>query len=329
MANQFSVRAATADSGDAGLNAQRPDVAEILPRRSRRPQHQMTSAVNARLRWWSYIPAVFVATVATAALVLGWAHRDEGHLTPDTGLGYWLGIIGGGAMLLLLLYPLRKRVRLLRSLGSVSVWFRTHMLLGIVGPVLILFHTNFKLGSTNSNVALFSMLTVAISGIIGRYIYAKIHLGLYGRRATIGDLLQDVGVLTAALGDEIPNAERVLRPLKVLSDDFMRPRRGVFSAAFAFFSLGFRAAMCRRRVLNDAFAMIDGLAQQQSWPRRKRIQHRANVRRYLQDYFGAAKRLARFAIFERIFAAWHVLHLPLFFILIFTAVLHVIAVHIY
>ena len=108
------------------------------------------------------------------------------------GHGYWLGIAGASAMLLLLLYPLRKRMKSLRGLGSVGGWFRLHMVLGVIGPALILFHSNFKLGSLNSNVALFSMLTVAASGLIGRYLYGRVHLGLYGRRAEIEELLTDV-----------------------------------------------------------------------------------------------------------------------------------------
>jgi hypothetical protein len=105
-------------------------------------------------------------------LLLGWYKSEDGDITPETGTGYWLGIAGASALLLLLVYPLRKRIRSLRSLGSVSAWFRLHMILGIIGPTLILFHSNFKLGSLNSNVALFSMLTVAASGLIGRYLYA-------------------------------------------------------------------------------------------------------------------------------------------------------------
>jgi len=65
------------------------------------------------------------------------------------------------------------------------------MILGIVGPVVILFHANFKLGPLNSNVALFSMLIVALSGVVGKYIYGKIHMGLHGRKARVRELLAE------------------------------------------------------------------------------------------------------------------------------------------
>src|SRR5204862_442085 len=104
------------------------------------------------------------------------------------GAGYALGIIGGSLMLVLLAYSLRKRWAWLEFLGSTPSWFRFHMVLGIAGPLAILYHCNFSTGATNSNVALFSMLTVAGSGIIGRYIYAHIHNGLYGRKLEFGEL---------------------------------------------------------------------------------------------------------------------------------------------
>ena len=96
------------------------------------------------------------------------------------------GIIGGSLMLLLLLYSLRKRWSWLRFLGPTPSWFRAHMVLGILGPLCILYHSNFSTGATNSNVALFCMLTVAGSGLVGRYIYAHIHHGLYGRKLQLG-----------------------------------------------------------------------------------------------------------------------------------------------
>ena len=62
------------------------------------------------------------------------------------------------------------------------------MMLGVVGPMLVLFHANFTLGATNSNVALFSMLLVAGSGVIGRYIYTRLHAHLDGKEDTLEQL---------------------------------------------------------------------------------------------------------------------------------------------
>jgi len=58
-------------------------------------------------------PITFGAGVA-CALLIGWLNRGQDYLTPESGVGYWLGIAGVGLMLMLLLYPLRTRVASLR-----------------------------------------------------------------------------------------------------------------------------------------------------------------------------------------------------------------------
>ena len=133
------------------------------------------------------------AYLLLAILILGgWLLKDRLPIDPQQGVGYWLGIIGGSAMLALLLYPLRKRIRWLHRLGPTRHWFRLHMVLGLVGPLLVLYHCNFQLGSFNSRVAFYCMLLVAGSGIIGRHFYAAIHRGLYGRRTTLKELQSDL-----------------------------------------------------------------------------------------------------------------------------------------
>ncbi|MEQ1651925.1 MAG: pyridine nucleotide-disulfide oxidoreductase, partial [Hyphomicrobium sp.] len=125
----------------------------------------------ARRRPLRYLGPWLVTAATAGAIVAGWAWRDEGHLTPEQGLGYWLGIAGATAMLLLLVYPLRKRMPSLRWLGGIPAWFQLHMLLGVLGPLLILYHCNFSFGAPNSNIALSTMLVVAASGVVGRYLY--------------------------------------------------------------------------------------------------------------------------------------------------------------
>ena len=68
------------------------------------------------------VPGRIDVPVVTAivAVVLGyaWTQRNEGHITAEYGIGYWLGITGATMMLLLLLYPLRKRIRFLLALAG-------------------------------------------------------------------------------------------------------------------------------------------------------------------------------------------------------------------
>ena len=120
-------------------------------------------------------------SLAALAIIIGYNGRDSRRLFAEDGLGYALGIIGSLLILTLLFYPVRKRFRFLKVLGNVKNWFRVHMMLGVIGPIAVLYHSNFQLGSINSTAAMLSMLLVAGSGLIGRFLYGKIHKGLYGR----------------------------------------------------------------------------------------------------------------------------------------------------
>jgi hypothetical protein len=273
-------------------------------------------------------PVLFAAAIA-AILYAGWVFREEEYITAKSGLGYWLGIAGSLLMLMVLLYPLRKRFRSLRALGRVPSWFRSHMLLGVIGPTLILFHANFRAGSLNSSVALFFMLVIVASGIIGRYLFAKIHMGLYGSKAEIRQLLADADVVKHAFGNDFQGAERLLAELGAFESRVLVRKTGFFFSVWSFLVLGYRAANVRQSVLRQAKQAIDreGKARGLGWSaRRKRLKL---VRQHLDLYFATVNKAARFEVYERMFALWHVLHMPLFFLLVLSAILHVIAVHLY
>jgi len=274
------------------------------------------------------VPIAFT-TALIVILAVGWVNRNEGHLTPETGLGYWLGIVGAGSMLLLLLYPLRKRIKLLRLIGGVSLWFRVHMVLGLVGPALILFHSNFQLGSVNSNVALFAMLTVAGSGLVGRYLYTKVHLGLYGRKAAVREILVDVDALKRLLGDGVPASQRIAEELDAFARLAMAPRAGALASFWWMFVLNGRARTLRRRLSVEARGLIKREAKRQGWPRRLRRDRLAAAVEIMTLHLAAVRKAAAFAFYERLFSLWHVLHLPLFILLVLAAIIHVVAVHFY
>ncbi len=265
---------------------------------------------------------VVLAVFTIAVLVGPWTPARD-YLNPETGVGYWLGIIGGSMMLLLLVYPLRKRKANLQPVGSVKGWFRAHMILGIVGPGLVLYHCNFSLGATNSNVALLSMVFVAGSGLVGRYLYARIHNGLYGQRAKLAELHDEADRLRESAG-----LTRVLPELiAVLDASEKRITRGTgvtraLRAVFvtwgerrrlgSYVARALRTAAARRAVVAEH---ADGL--------------RAAALRYGGHRLTAARRVAEFEACERLFSLWHVMHIPLFILMIFAAVAHVIAVHVY
>jgi len=256
-----------------------------------------------------------------AVLVVGWQLKEFRYLTAENGFGYFLGILGGSMMLALLLYPLRKRWRLMRRWGGIPLWFRLHMWLGVIGPVAILFHSNFGLGSTNSTVALVSMLLVAGSGLVGRYFYGRIHQGLYGRSIGLKDLqaVADAKRLgLRALANASPGLSQKLDEFQTAAQ---RKPRGLIALLFHVRAISARGRRLKKLSIRLARNVVEQGARSPQLLR--------EVRSDIDEYVGAHRRVAIFQIYEKLFGLWHVFHLPLFIMLVVTGVVHVFAVHMY
>ena len=259
----------------------------------------------------------------------GWLSRGAVYLTPEQGAGYVLGIIGGTLMLLLLLYPLRKHARWMRGFGPVRYWFQAHMLMGVFGPVLILFHCNFQVGSANSNVALFSMLLVASSGFVGRFFYARIHYGLYGKKTDLARLGSDAA--TAKVHMDL--VFKILPELQVRLNKLERlagaDSGGFLASLLRVLVIGIRTRWCRfvaGVLIRYAFKVSTGRNQ---WTSEHRRSFHRSARFWLCAYLDTVRRVAGFTFYERLFSLWHLLHLPLFIMLVISGIVHVYAVHLY
>jgi hypothetical protein len=258
----------------------------------------------------------FVVAASAVAIVWGWRARDEYYLSAEAGLGYGLGIVGLGCMVLLLLYSLRKRIRAMRSWGPIRHWFGIHMFLGVVGPVAILYHANFRLGSLNSTVALVCVILVAASGLIGRFIYPKIHRGLYGSRTTLRELQGDADASRDAVGSAVANLPGVSDELAGFETYALADGQGHLGSAWRFSLLPLRSRIARRRCLRlirDSGG-ADGTA---------------GATGDVDSHLAAIRRVAEFRGYERLFSLWHAFHLPFCVMLFLAAAVHVVAVHMY
>ncbi len=256
-----------------------------------------------------------VSLVCGGLLALGWSVRDEMYLTPERGAGYALGIVGLTCLVALLGYSVRKRRRAAGGARGLASWFRTHMVLGIVGPTAILFHSNFQLGSFNSSVALLSMLLVAASGYVGRFLYARIHRGLFGERRALAELETDREEGFGAV-ERVADLLPELVPVLETHERWALDRApGLIGSLLRFFTVGPRSRALHRRCVRGLRA--SGRADM------------AFLESALLEYLNAAVRVAQFSAWERLFALWHAIHLPLAVLLFAAATVHVVAVHLF
>lgn len=306
---------------------------------AREPQEQSTEPLRRATPAAQSVPGAWtrpgsldvpVATIVSLMLVAwAWTQRFEGEIVPEEGAGYWLGIAGSLMMLTLLLYPLRKKLRSLRMFGQVRHWFRAHMLLGVFGPALIVLHSNFHIGSLNGGVALTAMLVVAGSGFIGRFLYTHLHRGLYGQKAQLREYLDEAGAFRAAIQAQGAVSPEAFSALEAFERDRLALRDGFFLRLWRATTSGIAGRRVKSRVLAHIRDALDARGGRSGMSAKEKRHAVKDAAAWLDRYRHAIADAEALSVFERLFSAWHMLHLPLFVILVFAAIAHVIAVHLY
>ena len=114
-------------------------------------------------------------------------HEAYWQLKAGGTTGGTLGIVGSSMMVLMLVYSLRKRLPWLRRAGPLSRWLDVHIYLGVFGPLLVVLHSSFKVGGLVA-LSFWSMILVASSGVIGRYLYLQIPRTRAGEELALAEL---------------------------------------------------------------------------------------------------------------------------------------------
>ncbi len=299
------------------------DASTTLPRKTRPKPAPAGPAA------WAKLLTLLGYCVVALIIAGAWRLRDQHLIVAQSGIGYWLGIAGTTLMVLLLLYPLRKRVRLLRHFGPVRHWFRLHMLFGIIGPTFIILHSNFQLGSFNGRVALFCTIVVASSGIVGRYLYAKVHHGLYGSRADINSLRADVESIRAADSSVVNLLPAIVEDLFEYESRHLTSDKGVIGSFITSFAAEFQTRWLALRLRRKISTTVNELAGSSAVLAEHAAKLKRNAVQYTDRRLAALRKYAQFRANERLFSLWHVVHYPLFLIMVVAVIVHVVAVHMY
>jgi len=259
---------------------------------------------------------------ASAPQFLGPLQSELGRITFGSGLRFWLGVAGTGMMAALLLYAARKRMSAARRLGSVGGWFHAHILLGLLGPLLILYHCNFGLGALNANVALLSMLVIMASGFLGYYVYLHINTHFYTEKRQARAILDGLVAELRQLGSGLPAERRLIAELEAFETRMLTPRQGLCARLAALVSVRGQT----RKICQDAQWLVAALAHEQNWQHAAQLDAWQEVGRDLSRYFAAVRVAARRSLYEQLFALWRPMHVPLFAVMIIATIAHVIAV---
>lgn len=234
---------------------------------------------------------------------------SEGHelLRPSGPIGQTLGLLGALMMLMPFFYMLRKRASWLKSVGTLRGWLEIHLFCGVVGPVLVTLHTSFKFNGIIS-AAYWSMVTVMLSGFVGRYLYVRIPRSIRGTELTRGDLDARAESLNLEIAESVQSMA-VLRRVQAFEAASVPDPAHVSFLDLFFGDIGQRRRQRRFMRELEAAGLAPELADE--------------VVALTAERSTLLRRIAYLQKTKALFGAWHVFHLPLVYLLLVIVILHV------
>jgi hypothetical protein len=238
------------------------------------------------------------------------AFRDDYASMKPSGLhSHTLGILGAGMVTIgVAMYSSRKRIRALWPLGKLSSWLEVHIFLCLLGPVLVMYHTTFKAGGIAA-ICLWSMLSVAASGIVGRFLYVLIPRNLKGSELSAQQINEEFDRVSAALrGSEIG-----MQLMRIIDQRFASIGRP--STLFETVRIYIRLINIKREVKRTAKRLLagSGTSRQAGRTLYKAAAARASL----------IQRSVILLQVEKLFYYWHAIHLPFTIMMFLTLAVHV------
>lgn len=235
-------------------------------------------------------------------------HPDFWALKPGGTHGIVYGITGASLMVLMLAYSLRRRWSRLRNWAALRYWLDLHIFCGVVGPLFIVLHSSFKVQGLVA-LSFWSMVAVAMSGVLGRYLYLQIPRAASGDRMTLTEIEKERRRLAEELLDEESISEEDLAPLSEIVDEEAKRRDSLWS-------LFVHLPLDRFRLKRRLKAFAHSLGTEDHHVSRRWI-HIAWQRAQLE------RRLRLLSELQSMFHYWHVIHKPFAVIMYLFMLVHI------
>lgn len=303
----------------AGRPADAPTPDPLDP--PRRRHGWLPSGLLGRVLLVASIPPLAAAILGLPYFLLpleerAWSPLHE-WFKPSGYVGQSAGILAFAMFCFLWLFPMRKRIRFLSSVGKLPNWLDVHIVAGLLIPLVGAIHAAWRFHGV-IGLGYFAMLIVSLSGVVGRYLYLRIPRRRDGLEWTREEASAEQRRLVAKLVDRtgIP-LNRVVELLHCSRDFQERP--GILST----FRRLLRDDWARRRATRQLIAEWKRQLPAGETPDRATLRQ---LRRAARQEMGLDQQIRVLDATQRLFRLWHVFHLP-FAITAFLAVLiHVLVV---
>ena len=238
-------------------------------------------------------------------------------LKPSGYIGQSAGLLALTIFIFLWLYPVRKKFRWLAFTGAIARWLDVHVLAALGLPLLVAIHAAWRFTGL-IGLGFWSMMVVWVSGLAGRYIYARIPRSKLGVELTIEEIVARRQDLLAEIA-RASGLEPALVETTLAAGQAPVAHRGLWGTLW-------------RMVADDLARRRAARRLRRLWETRG-LHRRKNDRPMLKAMLRLARREMALAQQARmldathdVFRYWHVLHRPVAIAALIAVLIHVAVV---
>jgi hypothetical protein len=156
-----------------------------------------------------------------------------------------------------------------------------------------------------------------------------VHRDLNGEVSSLKALQGSAGLIGSEARSWLSFAPQVEQRLVAFEQGALRPGADALSIARQVTLLPWRQLATKWACRRELHSVLTRMARDGGWSPATLARRQRQSRRFVDRYLGAVMRVAQYTAYERLFALWHVVHMPFIFLLVISAVVHVVAVHAY
>jgi hypothetical protein len=308
------------------LQSHLPSAAASRDKKNRKERGHRIRVIIAAAASFVFLAAIGIYGTGYYVLPLDQRPYSDKHelLKPSGSIGLKLGILGTVLFFIIFLYALRKVIPWLGRWGTARHWMDFHVIAGVTAPFVIAFHASFKFQGI-AGFAFWIMVAVALSGVVGRYLYAQIPRSLSAAELSLKELQANEEELAGALlAQSIYSEEQLEKALHMPSKEHIR-KIGPLGAILEMFALDLgrplRVARLRRASSNMGMKLISigGLFS----TGKSEVEQ---IVRLVRKKAKLSKRVVFLDQTQRVFHLWHVIHRPFSYAFAILAVIHIVVV---
>jgi TRAP-type C4-dicarboxylate transport system permease small subunit len=308
------------------LQANVPRVQAALPKAQQKELGHRIRFFLASVVAFVFLAAIGIYGASYYILPLEQRPYSDKHelLKPSGTIGLRLGILGTVLFFIIFLYALRKVIPWLGRWGTARHWMDFHVVAGVSAPIVIAYHASFKFQGI-AGIAFWIMLAVALSGVIGRYLYSQIPRSLSAAELSLSELQNNEQELAEALlGQSVYSIERLNRTLRVPTKEHIRsigPLGAVGEMIVLDLGMPLRIAGLRRSAsdFGGILRSIGGLFSTGN-------EEVEGIVRLVRQKASLSKRIVFLDQTQKVFHLWHVIHRPFSYAFAVLALIHIAVV---